>query len=51
MTLEGSGRSALPVQGNAASGGARAVDADKGDGDQGVMAIDDAGQPRVIAPR
>ncbi len=53
MTLEGSGRSALPVQGNAASGGARAVDSDGPvtDGDQGVMAIDDAGQPRAIAPR
>ena len=53
MTLEGGGRSAVSVQGNAATGGARSIDADAdGDGDhQGVMAIDDAGQPQAIAPR
>ncbi len=53
MTLEGSGRTAVPVQGNAASGGARAVDSDGpgAESDQGVMAMDDTSQPRVIAPR
>ncbi|MGD0380297.1 MAG: DivIVA domain-containing protein [Acidimicrobiales bacterium] len=53
MPLEGSGRSAVPVQGNAASGGARAVGSDGpgAESDQGVMAIDDTSQPRVIAPR
>jgi cell division initiation protein len=53
MTLEGAGRSAVSVQGNAATGGALSID----DGPtvdaehQGVMAIDDAGQPQATAPR
>ncbi len=53
MTLEGGGRSAVSVQGNAATGGARPIDTDSPttDTDQGVMAIDDTSQPQVIAPR
>jgi hypothetical protein len=54
MTLEGGGRAAVSVQGNAATGGARSIDSDtpSGDGDhQGVMAIEDTGQPQAIAPR
>jgi hypothetical protein len=42
------------VQGNAATGGALSIDSDtpKGDSDhQGVMAIEDTGQPQAIAPR
>ncbi len=54
MTLEGGGRSAVAVQGNAATGGARPVDAEGATPDsehQGVMAIDESGQPQPIAPR
>src|SRR5579863_2083276 len=53
MTLEGGGRAAVPVQGNAATGGARPMDADgPADSDhQGVMAMDDTSQPQPIAPR
>jgi hypothetical protein len=41
------------VQGNAATGGARPMDADgTADSDhQGVMAMDDTSQPQPIAPR
>ncbi len=54
MTLEGGGRAAVSVQGNAATGGARSIDTDTPSGDsdhQGVMAIEDNGQPQAIAPR
>jgi DivIVA domain-containing protein len=52
MTLEGGGRSALSVQGNAATGGAHPVDSDVlGPEHQGVMPIEDSGQPEVISPR
>jgi len=53
MTLEGGGRSAVSVQGNAATGGAHGVDTDGPTTDsdhQGVMAIEDSGQPQAIAP-
>jgi DivIVA domain-containing protein len=53
MSMEGGGRSAIAVQGNAATGGARAVD-DEGSmsehDHQGVMPIDDTSQPQAIAP-
>jgi DivIVA domain-containing protein len=54
MTLEGGGRAAVSVQGNAATGGARPMDADSPTADsdhQGVMAMDDTSQPQPIAPR
>ena len=54
MTLEGGGRAAVSVQGNAATGGALSIDSDtpKGDSDhQGVMAIEDTTQPQAIGPR
>jgi DivIVA domain-containing protein len=44
---------AVPVQGNAASGGARLPDSEGPTSEteqQGVMSIDDTSQPRVIAP-
>jgi DivIVA domain-containing protein len=44
---------AVPVQGNAASGGARPPDSEgptSAAEQQGVMSIDDAGQPQAIAP-
>ena len=54
MTLEGGGRSAVSVQGNAATGGARLDRRRQPDGRQrppGVMAIEDTSQPQAIAPR
>src|SRR5580704_6437577 len=53
MTLEGGGRAAVSVQGNAATGGRHSMDSDgPNDGEnQGVMAIDDTSQPQAIAPR
>jgi DivIVA domain-containing protein len=54
MTLEGGGRAAVPVQGNAATGGPHAMDSDGPNADvdhQGVMAIEDTSQPQPIAPR
>jgi DivIVA domain-containing protein len=54
MTLEGGGRTAVSVQGNAATGGAHSIDSDGPTADsdhQGIMAMDDAGQPQAIAPR
>ena len=54
MTLEGGAGAAVRVQGNAATGGARAVDSDRPGSDtehQGVMAIDETSQPQPIAPR
>jgi DivIVA domain-containing protein len=52
-TLEGGGRSAIPVQGNAATGGARPLEADgpmPETDHQGVMPIEDNSQPQAIAP-
>ena len=54
MTVEGGGRAAVSVQGNAATGGARSIDSDTPTADsdhQGVMAIEDNNQPQAIAPR
>jgi cell division initiation protein len=52
MTLEGGGRSALSVQGNAATGGAHPLGSeDLGPEHQGVMPIEDPSAPQVIAPR
>jgi len=53
MTLEGGGRSAVSVQGNAATGGAHSMDSDAptAESDQGVMAMEDTSQPQPIAPR
>jgi DivIVA domain-containing protein len=54
MTLEGGGRAAVSVQGNAATGGAHSMDADNPTADsdhQGIMAMDDTSQPQPIAPR
>jgi cell division initiation protein len=51
---EPSAMTAVPVQGNAATGGARAVDADATTADpdlQGVMPIGDNTQPQAIGPR
>ncbi|HXP33800.1 MAG TPA: DivIVA domain-containing protein, partial [Acidimicrobiales bacterium] len=44
---------AISVQGNAATGGARAVDSEGGaaESDQGVMPMEDSAQPQAIAPR
>ena len=43
---------AVPVQGNAASGGARSVESEgqSVEADQGVMPIDDTTQPQAISP-
>jgi hypothetical protein len=52
MTLEGGGRAAVSVQGNAATGGRHSMDSD-GPQDaekQGVMAMEDTSQPQAIAP-
>jgi cell division initiation protein len=54
MTLEGGGRAAVSVQGNAATGGARSIDSDASTAEsdhQGVMGIEDSNQPQAIAPR
>ncbi|HEY5025846.1 MAG TPA: DivIVA domain-containing protein [Acidimicrobiales bacterium] len=54
MTLEGGGRTAVPVQGNAATGGAHSMDGDAPTVDsdhQGIMTMDDTSQPQPIAPR
>jgi DivIVA domain-containing protein len=50
---EPSAMTAVPVQGNAASGGARSVDSEgqSVEADQGVMPIDDTTQPQAISPR
>jgi cell division initiation protein len=53
MTLEGGGMSAIPVQGNAATGGARPLDSEGPTAEpdhQGVMPIQDNSQPQAIAP-
>jgi DivIVA domain-containing protein len=53
MTLEGGGRSAIPVQGNAATGGPRPIDSEVSMAEtdhQGVMPIEDTSQPQAIAP-
>jgi len=44
---------AVPVQGNAATGGPRSVDGDGGTetDHQGVMPIEDSAQAQAIAPR
>jgi hypothetical protein len=53
MTLEGGGRSAIPVQGNAATGGTRPIDSEGPTAEpdhQGVMPIEDTSHPQAIAP-
>jgi DivIVA domain-containing protein len=54
MTLEGGARSAVPVQGNAATGGAGGIESEglMSESDhQGIMPIEDSTHPQVIAPR
>jgi DivIVA domain-containing protein len=51
MSLEGGGRSAVSVQGNAATGGAGPEGPDPAPDPQGVMPIEDTAQPQPSTPR